>query len=340
MALFTLFNKPEQGANRAQEAYHPDYDARHPGEDPNRPSQTAIIYQSELDYMSRFILDYPDIETGGQLFGFWTATGVPVVMYTIGPGRAAQHHRISFIQDQHYLQTVGRELHRRYRLQHIGEWHSHHQLGLAHPSNGDVDTMQYGVGKPGFPRLLLCIGNCTRTHTTVNAFNFHENMPRDYVRAAWDIVDMDSPYRRLADAELQRMLILPTTRRAAHGPIHSVRNTIRGSESLRVHWLIESADNVEIMKAFVAIVQSMFPGYVIKPEMLQSGEPQIAIKGADMSIKLPYGFPAKSPVLVNEAGTAHRDVTEAAWIIGEEPLTEIFMRWLAAQHASIAGQHV
>jgi hypothetical protein len=30
----------------------------------------AVIYRSEIDFISRCILDYLDIETGGQLFGF------------------------------------------------------------------------------------------------------------------------------------------------------------------------------------------------------------------------------------------------------------------------------
>jgi hypothetical protein len=41
----------------------------------------AIIYQSELDYISRCVLDYPNIETGGDLFGFWTYSGFPVIQY-------------------------------------------------------------------------------------------------------------------------------------------------------------------------------------------------------------------------------------------------------------------
>lgn len=143
--------------------------------DATRPSPIAIIYKSELDIISRFILDYPNIETGGQLFGYWTATGTPVVCYVIGPGRHASHKPTSFVQDWDYLEHVGAELNERYRLQHIGEWHSHHQLGLAHPSGGDVNTMSFGVGKPGFPRMLLCIGNCTTRTTTVNAFNFHDS---------------------------------------------------------------------------------------------------------------------------------------------------------------------
>lgn len=39
----------------------------------------AIIFKSEMDFISRCILDYPSIETGGQLFGFYTETGTPVV---------------------------------------------------------------------------------------------------------------------------------------------------------------------------------------------------------------------------------------------------------------------
>ena len=67
--------------------------------DEKEPAPTAIIYQSELDYLSRCILDYPDIETGGQLFGFWTNQGVPVVLYVIGPGRHANHQQSFFNQD-------------------------------------------------------------------------------------------------------------------------------------------------------------------------------------------------------------------------------------------------
>lgn len=41
------------------------------------PPDAVVVFQSELDYLSRFILDYPDIETGGQLFGYWTSMGEP-----------------------------------------------------------------------------------------------------------------------------------------------------------------------------------------------------------------------------------------------------------------------
>lgn len=297
-------------------------------EDPNRPSQKAIIYQSELDYISRCILDYPNIETGGQLFGFWTSTGTPIVVYTIGPGRYSQHNPTSFVQDQSYLQTVGMELHKRYRLQHIGEWHSHHQLGLAHPSGGDVNTMQYGVGKPGFPRLLLCIGNCTPNRTTINAFNFHENTPREYVHTNWDIIDIDSPYRRIVDDELCHILIHPFTKKASHGQLHTTSNIIRGNRDTKIHWLTEDVSNVEMMKSFVSTIQSLFPNYLVKAEITESGEPQIAVKGANINIRLPFGFPDIGPLLVNDLGEKIEIHNSIAWNIEEESLKSTFEKWI------------
>lgn len=295
-------------------------------ESPERPANTAIIYKSELDYISRCILDYPNIETGGQMFGFWTAMGVPVVMYVIGPGRDALHYPTSFIQDQRYLQTVGNELHRRYRLQHIGEWHSHHGLGLTHPSGGDVNTMQYGVGRPGFPRLLLCIGNCTPTHTTVNPFNFHENTPREYSEAVWDVVEMMSPFRPVVDAELRGMLVHPLTLMPSHARINSVQNSAVETESRRSHWLTESAENVDTMKMFVSMVQSMLPQQTVKAEILESGEPLISMKEAGLSIKLPFGFPSKGPELTTLNGLPLQP--RSRWELGEEPLITTFGRWL------------
>lgn len=324
MEIFGLFSKPNRNTINKTSPHSSEFEDA--CVDPNRPAQTAIIYQSELDYMSRCILDYIDIETGGQLFGYWTATGIPIVLYAIGPGREAQHNPTSFIQDPDYLQLIGNELYKIYRLQHIGEWHSHHQLKLDHPSTGDVNTMQYGVGKPGFPRLLLCIGNCTRTHSTVNPFIFHENTPREYSQAAWDIVNLESPFRGLIDTELRSMLLHPRTQSASHGEIRSTRNVIKESSSHRLHWLTEKAENVETMKTFVSMVQTMYSTITVKPEILASGEPLISLVGTGFSIKLPYGFPVKSPIVSSATGDnlSYSD----KWEIGEESLTETFRRWI------------
>ena len=85
-----------------------------------KPFREARIFQSELDFIARCILDCPDIETGGQLFGYWTREGVPVVCYALGPGPKANHQRTFFNQDLGYLQSVGDAIVKHYGLEHIG----------------------------------------------------------------------------------------------------------------------------------------------------------------------------------------------------------------------------
>ncbi len=197
-----------KGRNRRKESFRDD--PHDHGTDPqdnvdlvdeNAPSPFAVIYRSELDYLSRCVLDYPNIETGGQLFGFWTGQGVPVVLYAIGPGENSNHEPSFFNQDKHYLDIVGNELVSRYNLDHIGEWHSHHQLGLARPSGHDARTMHHGL--VGIPRrrLLLCICNYENGRSVVNPYNFHENDLRGYADAQWQVIDRVSPFRIIADRE-------------------------------------------------------------------------------------------------------------------------------------------
>ena len=224
MVLYNFFKNPNKKRKDRRYSHNEVCHSRRISEDPNIPSSRAIIYQSELDFISRCILDYPDIETGGELFGFWTQMGTPVVLYAVGPGPNAKHHLTSFIQDCEYVDNVEVDLCNITGLQHIGQWHSHHKLSLAHPSGGDVASMMKGVGLHGFPRMLLCIGNCTAFSTTINAFNFHENTPNEYVHAFWDVVDIDSPYRSAIESLFAGRLYKPHTQKAIYGEMKLLSN--------------------------------------------------------------------------------------------------------------------
>jgi len=168
----------------------------------------AITYQSEIEYIKRCIFEYPDIETGGQLFGYWTSFGSPVVLYVIGPGKNANHQTTFFQQDLDYLMEVGNHLVKNMKLQHIGEWHSHHRLGLAHPSGHDADTIINNQKKHHLPWFLLCIGNCNDREATVNPFIFNEGNSF-YNNAQWQVVAIDSPFRDVIDKQLSDILIHP-----------------------------------------------------------------------------------------------------------------------------------
>lgn len=173
------------------------------------PSNKAFIYKSEMEHISRWILDYKSIETGGQLFGYWTAGGSPVVVYAIGPGEKANHQVAFFNQDIDYLTSIGNVLVRHYGLHHIGEWHSHHKLGLARPSGHDASTMADTIRQKNLKQFLLCIGNCTDKESSFNPFNFTQDCGYDYIESEWYMYDIESPYRRLIDEDMKKYIINP-----------------------------------------------------------------------------------------------------------------------------------
>jgi len=117
----------------------------------------VLVYENEARNVANLTLQYPDIETGGSLFGYWTHGGSPIVAFASGPGLRSTHNATSFYQEEAYLHDLGTTLYDRHGLQHIGEWHSHHQLGLNRPSGGDVRTIRLGMQQKSWARFLLLI---------------------------------------------------------------------------------------------------------------------------------------------------------------------------------------
>lgn len=118
----------------------------------------VYVFQEDLDMVSKLVLAYPDVETGGDLFGLWTSEGDAVIHIVLGPGKHCSRTNVSFNQDIPYLKKNGELLTQDYMLCHIGEWHSHHQLRLFQPSEGDSTTVirNYPQSVLGF---ILIIAN-------------------------------------------------------------------------------------------------------------------------------------------------------------------------------------
>lgn len=176
-------------------------------------SGVAEIYRSEIAFVLRCILERPHIETGGELFGFWKDNGTPVVAYAIGPGPFANHETAFFNQDLAYLTTVGSVLTAKYGLEHIGEWHSHHGLGLSHPSGHDAATIAHGMYAHERNRFLLCIGTCSGRTASLGGFAFAKGSGEHYAHVDWRVINVDSPYRGTVDGDdaIARILINPMT---------------------------------------------------------------------------------------------------------------------------------
>ena len=73
-------------------------------------SVTVFMYESELDFLKWLVLQKPQIETGGDLFGLWQDEGTAVVQLILGPGKDCQRTTTSFHQDVNYLREVGGNL--------------------------------------------------------------------------------------------------------------------------------------------------------------------------------------------------------------------------------------
>lgn len=254
-----------------------------------------LIFKSELDYISRCILDRKDIETGGQLFGYWSEDGRPVVMYAIGPGPRANHQMTFFNQDVDYLVKIGRALKENFGLHHIGEWHSHHQLGLAKPSGHDANTMVSTIREKNLGQFLLCIGNCTRSASSLKGF-----LCDSYSCQAkeWDVIYSDSPIRKEVDERLKEYLKHPVTARANH--IDDALNdkadmSPRYSEG---YWLKEPG-NGAILNDIMTYLKSRHRRADVKAQMNSAGEVVLSVMDIyeDMKIYFPRGFPDRAPVI-------------------------------------------
>jgi hypothetical protein len=173
----------------------------------------AIVYKSELDFISRCVLDFPKMETGGDLFGFWTHSGYPVIQYASGPGPDAQHGHVTFFQDAQYLKTIGNVLRDDHGLQHIGQWHSHHQMSLTTPSDHDSWTVDRAISSSHIPGFLLIIANIDQQSTPIQGYMYTSASSPDYHHAPWVVLKGLSPIRKAVGTNYPHLTYTPLTAR-------------------------------------------------------------------------------------------------------------------------------
>ena len=119
----------------------------------------VVIYENDYKELCAWVLRKPHIETGGDLFGLWANKYSAVIQLVLGPGKGCRRTPTSFYQDVTYLEKVGMHLTQKEGICHIGEWHSHHQLGLARPSGGDENTVWNNMPTYNLTRFVIFIAN-------------------------------------------------------------------------------------------------------------------------------------------------------------------------------------
>lgn len=126
----------------------------------------TYIFESELRAMCFQASQFPDSETGGDLYGTWTYGDRPIIFLATGPGPRASANATKFFQDNEYIMKNEEILFKNFGIQYLGDWHSHHMLGLQQPSNGDQRRINNLMIKSKRKNMLEII----ITHVTTNVF--------------------------------------------------------------------------------------------------------------------------------------------------------------------------
>lgn len=95
------------------------------------------IYESELQVICDETLEYPNIETGGNLYGHVSNGGTPVIWLASRPAGNVYRGDVALELDPQVTNRMQNFIWEQFGVQFLGMWHSHHQIGLYQPSEGD-----------------------------------------------------------------------------------------------------------------------------------------------------------------------------------------------------------
>lgn len=280
----------------------------------------ALIYKGELDYISRCVLDYPDIETGGDLFGFWTYSGYPVIQYVIGPGKNANHQFAFFNQDIEYLDSIGKVLREKHGLQHIGEWHSHHRLGLAEPSGHDVTTVTTAINSYGLGKFFLVIANVRENSSCINGFMFKKEQGRTFDYTGWVVLQGDSPIRTFFDSEFKNIAYKPNVLNSSI--IDLVTTTLDEAHFVKPeyfpeYWLADKSNHLALKQIIDGLSKDIENIKVFQNDLDKSIYLKFEYNETNYSLFFPIDFPQSKPILT-DSDLKLVDTTETIWYSEEE----------------------
>ena len=145
------------------------------------PPSAGMIYESEKKRICDYVMKYPNLETGGSMYGWYSESGLPIIALITGPGKNAMHHEVRFHADEAYSLEIGNAI-VGYGLQHLGEWHSHHKMDLNHPSGVDCDAMRTSLASQNssIGRFLCGIANIAGKEVTFNMYFFSKGNGGSY----------------------------------------------------------------------------------------------------------------------------------------------------------------
>lgn len=155
----------------------------------------VMVYRSELRAIAAEANKHPDQETGGDLYGLWTHGQRPVVFLATGPGPGASGRHSDFQQDHHYIMDCERILYNSFGIQYLGDWHSHHWIGMSTPSKGDVTRAHRVLSRSNRQRIVEIIVNHmeSRDHFPLKKKKKPKGKPRAELLSSYLYFGMRAP---------------------------------------------------------------------------------------------------------------------------------------------------
>ena len=168
----------------------------------------VVVYEQDYKELCSWVLRHKNIETGGDLFGLWSDDRTAVVQLVLGPGMDCRRTGTSFYQDLRYLEDVGSYLTSNEGLCHIGEWHSHHQLGLARPSGGDESTVWNNMPTYSLDKFVIFIANLEEYASKVNIgcflFEYENKKQLSVLPGRFKVLPGKSPFGEKSEIQKKR----------------------------------------------------------------------------------------------------------------------------------------
>jgi len=287
----------------------------------------VIIYQSELDYLSKCILESPNIETGGNIFGLCTPFGIPMVYYVVGPGPNAVHNVTHFRQDFDFLERNADYLVEEHALHHIGSWHSHHSLGLTQPSQGDSASTLEGMRECGLNSFLLIIGNCKNGKSSVRPYRYHSDGRCELLR--WIVLPGLSPIRKVYDDTHSDWIYIP--KGVADMEPLDTSSLVNSNRDPKIkitypqsYWLNDPNNKKEFM-AIMQFLNSKFDSVKIYQKEDHTIEVQVVKGVLVLKIHFEMNFPTSAPKIYAVKGSEVKFSNVCTWS-GEKSIKESFIK--------------
>ena len=143
------------------------------------------------------------------MVGLWKDDHTAVVQLVLGPGKNCQRASASFYQDVDYLEKAVSQLIKKEGVCHIGEWHSHHKIGLKQPSGGDRGTVWRNMPSYGLNRFVLFIANIEtqdNSAASVGCFLFERgtaDQSQRMTQGQFHLLPNESPLREKFQTDLK-----------------------------------------------------------------------------------------------------------------------------------------